>query len=88
MNDKKPTKAKNLKIIDHMGTYYATFDGSKIWKVEKWIFKLLMMCDGKKTFDEIAEKIAKISGFSTEEIHIGLKPVFEELEKQGFVSVV
>jgi len=88
MNDKKPTKAKNLKIIDHMGTYYATFDGSKIWKVEKWLFKLIMMCDGKKTFNEIAEKIAKISGFSAEEIQVGLKPVFEELEKQGFVSVV
>jgi hypothetical protein len=88
MNEKKPLKAKNLKIIDYLDTYYATFDGTKMWKVEKWLFRLLMMCDGKKTFDQLAEEIAKISGFSAEEIKISLKPVFEEFERTGFITYV
>lgn len=86
MNETRPLKAKNLKIIDYLDTYYATFDGTKMWKIEKWLFKLLMMCNGKKTFDQIAEEIARMSGFSTEEIKVGLKPVFEELERAGFIS--
>lgn len=80
-----PAKAKNLKIIDYLGTYYATFDGAKMWKIEKWIFKLLSMCDGKKTFDQISEEIAKISKTPVDDIKIGLKPVLEELEKSGLI---
>lgn len=88
MEEKKPLKAKNLKIIDHLGTYYATFDGSKMWKIEKWLFRLLMMCDGKKTFDQIAEEIAKIAGITTEEVKAGLTPVLEELEREGLIVYV
>lgn len=88
MDEKKPLKVKNLKIIDHLGTYYATFDGTKMWKVENWIFKLLMMCDGKKTFDRIAEEIGNKSGYSVEEIRTGLKPIFKELEESGFIAYV
>ena len=88
IEEKRPMKKKNLKIIDHLGTYYATFDGSKMWKVEDWLFKLLMMCNGKKTFNQIAEEISKSSGISVEEIKIGLKPVFEELERVGFIVYV
>jgi hypothetical protein len=86
MEEKKPLKAKNLKIIDYIGTYYATFDGTKYWTVEKYIFKLLMMCNGKKTLDQIAEEIARISGFPLEEIKVGLKPIFEEFERTGFIT--
>ncbi|MEM5836760.1 MAG: PqqD family protein [Candidatus Aenigmatarchaeota archaeon] len=88
MEEKRPLKAKNLKVIDHLGTYYATFDGTKFWKIEKWVFKLLMMCDGKKTFDEIAEEVAKIAGVVVEEVKASLIPVFEELEKEGFIIYV
>ena len=88
MNDKKLMKAKNLKIIDHLGTYYATFDGSKMWKVEKWIYRLLMMCDGKRNFDQLAEEISRISEFPIEEIKIGLKPILNELENEGLVTAV
>lgn len=86
--EKKPLKAKNLKIIDYLGTYYATFDGTRYWKVEKYIFKLLMMCDGKKTFEQIAEEISRISGYSLEEIKIGLKAIFEELEREKFIVYI
>ncbi|MEM5869901.1 MAG: PqqD family protein [Candidatus Aenigmatarchaeota archaeon] len=88
MDEKKLLKAKNLKIIDHLGTYYATFDGSKMWKLEKWVSKLLMMCDGKKTFDQIAEEVAKLAGVPKEEVKIALKDVIEELEKAGFIVYV
>ena len=85
MDDRRPLKAKNLKIIDYMGTYYATFDGTKMWKVEKWLFKLLTMCDGKKNMDQISEEIAKNSNFKVEDIMVGLKPIFEEFEKNGLI---
>jgi hypothetical protein len=88
MEEKKPLKARNLKVIDHLGTYYATFDGSKMWKIEKWVFKLLMMCDGKKTFDQIAEDVAKIAGVPTEEVKTALIPVLQELEREGFIVYV
>jgi hypothetical protein len=86
MDEKKPLKAKKLQIIDYMDTYYATFDGLKMWKIEKWLFKILMMCDGKKTFDQIAEEIARISNFNIDEIKVGLKPILEELERNGFIT--
>ena len=86
MNEKRPIKAKNLKIIDHMGTLYATFDGEKIWEMDKLIYKLLKECDGKKTFDDIARMISKKSGLDLEEIKIGLKGIFNELEKRRFID--
>jgi len=88
MDEKKPLKAKSLKIIDQKGTLFATFDGSKFWRIEKHIYKLLMECDGKKTFDEIAHKIASISGFKVEDIKVGLKPMFDEFERNGFITYV
>lgn len=88
MNEKKPLKARNLKIIDHKGTLFATFDGSKFWKLEKHISKLLIECDGKKTFDEISQKIASASGFKVEDIKIGLKPIFDEFERNGLITYV
>ena len=85
MDGDRPMKAKGLKVIDHMGTYYATFDGVKIWKIEKYIFRLLMMCDGKKTYDEIANEIVNISGFPFEDVKRGLIPIFEELKRDGII---
>lgn len=81
-------KAKGLKIIDHLGTNYATFDGSRIWKLEKPIFNLLMECDGKKTVNQLCEKLAKSVNVTTEEIKIGLKPILDELERNGMIVYV
>ncbi len=86
LNDKKPLKSEKLKIIDHIGTYYATIDGSKIWKIEKWLFRLIEMCDGKKTFNQIAEHIAKIAKVPVEDIKPNLKDILDELEKEKFIS--
>jgi hypothetical protein len=43
------------------------------------------MCNGEKTFDQIADEISKLSEFPVEDIKIGLKPIFEDLEKEGFI---
>jgi len=88
MNDKKPLKAKNLKVIDYMGNYYATFDGTKIWRVEKWVVNLLKLCNGKRTIDQIAEEVSKLCGYTPEDVKVGLKPLLEELEASGFITYV
>jgi len=86
--NKHPLKSKKLKIIDHLGTYYATFDGSKIWKVEKWLFRLLRMCDGKRTFDQIADYISKIAEVPMDYARQNLKEILDELEREKFISYV
>jgi len=88
MNDKRPVKPKNLKIIDYQGIYYATFDGEKIWELDRLVSRLIMECDGTKTFNDIAEKVSRKSGLSIEEVKAGLKPIFDELEKAKFIEWV
>lgn len=88
IGNKRPLKSKKLKIIDHLGTYYATFDGSKIWKVEKWLFRLLKICNGKKTFNQIAKYIAKIANVPMGAVKPNLKEIFDELEREKFISYI
>lgn len=85
---KRPVKSSKLKIIDHLGTYYATFDGSTNWKVEKWLYKLLRRCNGKNTFDEIATYLAKIADVPIENIRPSLKEILDELEREKFIHYV
>jgi hypothetical protein len=77
MENQKPMKAKNLKVIDHIGTLYATFDGTTVWKIDKVAFGILKMCDGNKTVDDIVSDISKMALVKPEE----LKPVIEEMLK-------
>jgi len=86
MNDKRPLKSKNLKVIDHLGILYATFDGEKMWELDRIIYKLLQECDGTKTFDDIAKKVSRKSGLGIEEVKIGLKEIFDELKKAKFIE--
>lgn len=75
MDNQRPAKVKNLKIIDHIGTLYATFDGTTVWKMDKVAFGVLKMCDGKRTVDDIVGDISRMAAVSPEE----LKPVIEEM---------
>lgn len=86
--DKRPLRSKKLKIIDYLGTYYATFDGSENWKVDKWLFNLLKMCDGKRTFDQIAGHIARIAEISITQARNNLKEILNELEREKFITYV
>ena len=88
MDKKKPLKSKNLKIIDHKGTLYATFDGVNYWRLEKYIYNLLKLCNGKRSFDEIVQNVAERAGLSIEDVRVALKPIFDEFEKDGFIIYV
>jgi len=88
MNEKRPLKSKNLKVIDYMGILYATFDGERMWELDRVIYKLLEECDGTKTFDDIAKKVSRKSGLGIEEVKIGLKEIFDELKNAKFIEFV
>ena len=86
--EKRPLKAANLKVIEHVGGLFATFDGERYWKLEKWAWEILRLCDGKKTVAEIARIIAEDTQMSFEDAVKGLKPILEEFEKAGFIKYV
>ena len=86
--DRRPKKAEGLKIIDYIGIKYATFNGEKLWEIEKVIAKLIEECDGEKTFLDIAKKVSDKSGIGLDEIGMGLEKLFRELESAGFIEFV
>jgi len=88
MNEKRPLRVKNLKIIDHLGILYATFDGSMIWEVDKVAFGILKMCDGNKTVDEISQILARRINFNAEDIKPTLKEILDEMEKLKFIEYI
>ncbi len=85
---KIPLKARNLKVIDHLGTLYATFDGSAVWKIDKVAFGILRMCDGKKSLDEIVSEVAKRAMVSEIELKPVLEGILNELTKMRFLEWV
>ena len=85
---KRPKKAENLKIIEHIGSLYATFDGEQYWRMEKWAFEILRLCDGRKSISEIARILAEELQMNEEDVIRGLKPILEEFERVGFIKYV
>lgn len=85
---KRPKKAENLKIIEHIGSLYATFDGEQYWRMEKWSFEILKLCDGRKSISEIARILAEELQMNAEDVIRGLKPILEEFERVGFIKYV
>jgi len=86
MNEKKPLKAKNFKVLDYKGTLYGTFDGSSIWKIDKIAFGLLKRCDGKKTFEQIIQEVAEKANLSVEDVRNAVKPIFDEFTRMKFIE--
>lgn len=84
--EKKPLKAKNLKVIDHLGTLYATFDGSAIWKLDKVVFGIWKICDGKKTVDEIVKEVAKKAIVEEKDLRPVLEDILDELTRMKFIE--
>jgi len=83
---KKPIKARNLKVIDHLGTFYTTVDGSSIWKIDKAAFAVLKMCDGKRTVDEMAGELARRIDYEQEDVRPVVEKVLQELTEMRFVE--
>lgn len=88
MDERRPLKAENLKIIDYINTLYATFDGSSMWEIDKSTFGVLKMCDGKRTVDDIAKEIAKKVKMNVDDVIITLKEILNELENLKFITYV
>ena len=86
--DKRPLKVKNLKIIDHLGILYATFDGSIMWEVDKVAYAILKMCDGTKTLNQIAEEVANKANVDVNDVKVTLDDIFNEMEKLKFIVYV
>ena len=85
---KRPKKVDNLKIIEHVGGLYATFDGEQYWRIERWAFEILKLCNGNKTISEVARILAEELQMNFDDVIRGLKPIFEELERVGFIKYV
>jgi hypothetical protein len=84
----KPVKAKNLKVIDHLGTLYATFNGSSMWKLDKVAFGILRMCDGKRTVEDIVDELAKRISHKPEDVKPVVEEILNELTKMKFIEWV
>ncbi len=88
MIERRPLKSKRLKIIDHLGTLYATFDGSSVWKLDKVSYGIMKMCDGRKTVDEIVSEVAKRALVKEEDLKPVIKEMFDEMTKMNFIEWV
>lgn len=82
----RPKKSEKLKIIQFMNEYFATFDGSKLWRIEKWVAELLKLCDGKKTFNALTKELASLTGIEERKMREGLLKILNELREKGFVE--
>jgi len=88
MDERRPLKAKDLKVIDYINTLYATLDGSSMWEIDRSSFGVLRMCDGKRTVDNIAKEIAKKIKMNVDEVMVTLKDILDELEERKFITYV
>jgi len=88
MLDKKPKMVKNLKIIEYIGSLYATTDGEKIWEIDRVVYEVLKLCDGKRTVEEIAEELAREAEVKKEDIIPLITDMIKELEKRNFIEYV
>jgi hypothetical protein len=88
MDERRPMKAKNLKVIDYINTLYATLNGGSLWEIDKSTFGVLKMCDGTKTVDQIASEIAKKIDMKVEEVMPTLLDILREMERLKFIEYV
>jgi hypothetical protein len=86
MENKKPLKSKRLKVIDYIGTLYATFNGSSMWKIDKVAFEILKMCDGKRTVEEMVKEVSEKTKLKKEEVEPVIENILNELERMGFIE--
>lgn len=86
MEEKKPVKSKRLKIISHIGSIYATFDGKQIWEIDRGLSYILGLCDGTRTSDQIADEIAREININVDDAKFTLSNILKEFESKGFIE--
>jgi len=84
--EKKPVKSKRLKIISNIGSYFATFDGSRVWEIDPAVNYVLTLCDGNRRIEDIAQEIAKAIEANIEDVRSTLANMLTELERNGFIE--
>ena len=88
MDERRPLKAGNLKVIDYINTLYASLDGNTLWEIDKSSHGVLQMCDGKRTVDQIAKIIAKKIKMDVNRIKPTLNEILNELKERRFIKFV
>jgi len=88
MDERRPLKARNLKVIDYINTLYATLDGNSMWEIDRSSFGVLQMCDGERTVDKIAKEISKKIKMNVDDVKVTLRDILNELEERKFITYV
>ena len=88
LEEKKLLKVKDLKIIDHIGTFYASILGKGIWRMDDSAYVVLKLCDGTRTIDEISGTIAKKTKLAFDDVKMTVKNIIDELERLKFIEYV
>ncbi len=85
---KKPKKNPKLKVISHKESLYATFDGRSLWSLDKVAFKIMQLCDGKRSVEEIVEIVANKTGLPKDALKKVIQEILEDLTKVNFITWV
>jgi len=88
LEEKKPLKVKDLKIIDHIGTFYASILGKGIWRMDDSAYVVIKLCDGTKTIDKISEIIAEKTKLAFDDVKMTVRNIIDELERLKFIEYV
>ncbi len=86
MEGKKPLKSDKVKIIDHLGTLYATLDGNSLWKIDYSAYNVWKVCDGKKTVDELVNDLSKEIGHKPEDVRPVIEKILNQLTELNFLQ--
>jgi hypothetical protein len=88
LEEKKPLKVKDLQIIDHIGTFYASILGKGIWRMDDSAYVVIKLCDGTRTIDDISEIIAKKTKLAFNDVKMTVKNIIDELDRLKFIEYV
>jgi hypothetical protein len=84
--ERKPLKARNLQVIDHLGTLYATFGDFPLWKMDNVSFGVWKLCDGERNIDQIVQELAGRINRTPEDVRPTVEEILSELYKMKFIE--
>lgn len=88
MEGKKPLKSNKVKIIDHLGTLYATLDSNSLWKIDYATYNVWKVCDGKRTVEELVNDLSKEIGHKPEDVRSVVDKILNQLTELNFLEWV
>lgn len=88
MEGKKPLKSDKVKIIDHLGTLYATTNNTSMWKIEYATYNVWKVCDGKRNIDELVNDLANEIKHKPEDVRPVVEKILNQLTELKFLEWV